>query len=60
MPQIIIFALVGAAVIAGYKILKREMARVDEQLSSVRKAAEPAKPATLVKGPDGVYRPAQD
>jgi hypothetical protein len=59
MPQVIVFAAIGAAAIAGWKLVKREMARAEAQLRAAefgeRQVLVPVR--TLVRGPDGVYRP---
>lgn len=60
MPHVFVIAAVGATALAGYKLVRREMKRVGEKLTELReKAPEPAPVVerTLVRGPDGVYRP---
>lgn len=57
MPQFLVFAIAGAAVVAGYKVLRREMARVGEVLAEARAVPEPVEAGRLVRGEDGVYRP---
>jgi hypothetical protein len=61
VPQLIIIAAAGVAAMAGYRFLRREMARVEDALSRVRAQEEPVrvKSATLERGPDGIYRPIQ-
>ena len=56
MPQLIGLALAGVAVWVGYKFVRREMARVGEELREA--AADKSEPKTqpLEEGPDGVYR----
>ncbi|MCC2111154.1 MAG: hypothetical protein KDJ16_03880 [Hyphomicrobiales bacterium] len=59
MPQIVLIALVGAGVWLGWRILKKEMARVDRDL---RKAEDDPihgeNPVALEKDPEtGVYKP---
>ena len=60
MPQIVIIAAFGAAALAGYRLVKREMARVERSLKPLREAEArtPADRGALVRGADGVYRPA--
>lgn len=55
MPQLIAIGLIGGVVWYGYKALKREMARINEE---TRKAEKKAKSKTILKqDKDGVYRP---
>jgi hypothetical protein len=59
MPQVFIIAAMGAAALAGYKLVRREMRRVEQALRET--APEPVKApverGTLERGTDGVYRP---
>ena len=56
MPQLIGIALIGGAIWFGYRALKKEMARVAEEIKQTE-AKEKAK-TELKPGEDGVYRPA--
>ena len=60
MPHVFVIAAVGAAALAGYKLVKREMARVGRTVGELREAEvrAPVSRGTLVRGADGVYRPA--
>ncbi len=57
LPKLIILALGAAAVWYGYKLVKREMARVREELhkAEVEKSGE-GNIQPLEKDKDGVYR----
>ena len=56
MPQLLGIALIGGAIWLGYRALKKEMARVADE---VRKAEVKENGKTELKqGEDGVYRPA--
>lgn len=59
MPQLIGLAVLGAAVYFGYRMLKREMARVGAELDERTGMKDKAEQIpTLVKDPEtGVYRP---
>ena len=58
MPQLIAIGLIGGVVWYGYKALKREMARINEE---TRKAEKKAKSKTILKqDKDGVYRPVDE
>ncbi|MEJ1157795.1 hypothetical protein [Prosthecomicrobium sp. N25] len=59
MPQVFVIAAVGAAALAGYKFVKREMDRVEKALKATRSepVKAPVEAGTLVRGADGVYRP---
>lgn len=62
MPQLMIAALVGAGLWAGYKLLRREMQRVESTLreaeSRLRNTQGKAPRVTLVQDPQtGIYRP---
>lgn len=57
MPQFLLLAAAGAAVVAGYKLLRREMDRVGATLAEARAVREPVEAGRLVRGDDGVYRP---
>ena len=58
MPQLIALGLIGGVVWLGYRALKREVARINEE---TRAAENKAKQKTALKqGEDGVYRPADD
>lgn len=62
MPHILVLILVGVGLWAGYKLMRKEMARVERDLrkaedSLARKKANGTR-ATLVRDPEsGVYRP---
>ncbi len=59
MPQIILIALVGAGLWLGWRILRKEMRRVDRELRKAEhdlRAGE--RPIALEKDPEtGVYKP---
>lgn len=58
MPQLIAIGLIGGVVWYGYKALKREMARINEE---TRSAEKKAKSKTILKqDKDGVYRPVDE
>lgn len=60
MPQIFVFAAAAAVAYAGWKVFKREQARVAAHLDSTRDRQRPAiQPGpTLERDPaTGVYRP---
>ncbi len=58
MPQLIAIGLIGGVVWYGYKALKREMSRINEE---TRKAEKKEKSQTVLKqDKDGVYRPMDD
>ncbi len=56
MPQLIGLALAGVAVWVGYKFVRREMARVGEELRKAATDKSEPKSQPLEEGPDGVYR----
>lgn len=56
MPQLIGLALAGVAVWVGYKFIRREMARVGEELRKAAADKSEPKSQSLEEGPDGVYR----
>lgn len=65
MPQLLIFALAGAGLWAGYKFLRRQMTRVEADLReadiAVRRRQDAAFRVTLERDPhSGVYRPKRD
>lgn len=59
MPQVFIVAAAGAALLAGYKLVKREMKRVERAMREVapRETAAPTDGGRLERGEDGIYRP---
>ncbi len=62
MPQLLIAAVVGAGLWAGYKLLRREMARVESDLrraeARLRRGREEVPRVTLELDPrTGVYKP---
>ena len=58
MPQLVLFALLAVAVIIGWRIVKREMSRVEDKLKKTRgNGGAPKEIETLEKDRDGVYRP---
>lgn len=62
MPQLIALGLVGGLVWYGYRVFKRQMAAVSEELKKNEKSKQTKKDVTktideLELGPDGVYRP---
>jgi len=62
MPHFIVLGAAAVAAYAGWKFLKREMARVDERLAEVRDGAGGAERGQrLERDPNsGVYRPRDD
>ncbi len=54
LPKLIIMALAAGAIWYGYKAVKREMARVREELRKTDNPDENVQP--LEKDDDGVYR----
>lgn len=61
MPHVFVIAAVGAAALAGYRFVRREMRRVEDVLSAKPAEPEPLRviEGDLVRGADGVYRPRQ-
>lgn len=59
LPKLIIFALIGGAAWYGYRVIKREMGRVGEELDAADKEKK-IKDITLEADDDGVYRPKDD
>jgi hypothetical protein len=60
MPQLFVIAAAAAAAYAGWRLLKREMARVERRLDAARDRSEAAAP-TLERDPaTGVYRPREN
>ena len=59
MPQILLIALVGAGVWLGWRVLKKEMARVNRELHTAEdELAKTEKPVPLEEDPDtGIYAP---
>ena len=58
MPQLIAIGLIGGVVWYGYKALKREISRINEE---TRAAEKKTKTKTVLKqDKDGVYRPMDD
>lgn len=57
MPQLLIFTAVGLGLTAAWRLLRREMDRVEDTLAEVRAPTETLGGARLVRGPDGIYRP---
>lgn len=61
MPQLIFFALVGAAAYAGYRSFVKEADRVTAKVQRARKQQATGANGTLVKDPKtGEYRLAKD
>ena len=61
MPQLILFALVGAAAYAGYKSFVKEAERVTAKVRRAEKQHATGANGTLVKDPKtGEYRLARD
>lgn len=60
MPQLLTIAVLGAAVWFVGRALKREMARVGEQLRRDERETAERQVEALEKGEDGVYRPRRD
>lgn len=58
MAQLALFALIAVVVVVGWRIAKREMARVEDKLKKTEeKDAGKAGIETLEADQDGVYRP---
>ncbi|MDR3372663.1 MAG: hypothetical protein P4L98_02935 [Ancalomicrobiaceae bacterium] len=53
MPQVVVYALVGAALVMGYKLLKR----AQERSESLSRVPVPIDTVRLERGSDGVFRP---
>jgi len=61
MPQIIFFAVIGAAAYFGYRAFVREAERVTAKIRRTEKQAANGTTGTLVKDPQtGEYRLAKD
>ena len=60
MPQLIATGLVILLVFYAWRVLKREMARIGEEMDQQRQQEKPKTGGALEKGPDGVYRPKRD
>lgn len=60
MPQLIAIGLIGGLVYYAWRALKREMARIGDEVASKEKPNAPLSGTILEKGPDGVYRPRND
>lgn len=56
MPQLIAIALVGGAAWLAWRALRKEMARVGEELHEAERVRNDS-PTRLERGPDGVWRP---
>ncbi len=56
MPQLLGIVVLGAALWYGYKVVKREMVRVSQEVREAEQRAQ-TEQKTLIKGSDGVYRP---
>ena len=57
MPQLIAIVLIGGVAWFAWRALKREMARVGEQLRDEETARAEREGTRLEAGEDGVYRP---
>jgi hypothetical protein len=57
MPQLLIFTAVGLGLTLAWRLVRREMDRVEETLAEVRVPTRTNAPARLVRGADGVFRP---
>lgn len=57
MPQLIALALIGLVVWYAWQALKREMARVGEDVKQDEEPRPQRQVTALEKGEDGVYRP---
>lgn len=61
MPQLIFFALVGAAAYYGYRSFKKEAQRVSQRVREAEKEAQNRAQGTLVQDPEtGEYRLRED
>ncbi len=61
MPQLIFLGLLVAGGYFAWKAIKREMARVDQELNEAKKTPSDKQGATLELDPEtGRYRPKQD
>jgi hypothetical protein len=57
LPKLIILGLVAAAIWYGYRVLKREVGRVRDQLRKIQDAKkQESEVQPLEKDEDGVYR----
>lgn len=57
MPQLIATGLVILLVFYAWRVLKREMARIGDEMDQQREPEKQKTGGALEKGPDGVYRP---
>jgi hypothetical protein len=58
MPQSLVYAAVATAAFAAWRLLRREMDRVAERMAEVRVPVDPVRGIRLVRGDDGIWRPA--
>lgn len=57
MSQSLVWAAVGVAAIAAWRLMRREMDRVAERMAEVRVPVDPVRGIRLVRGEDGIWRP---
>lgn len=57
MPQLVAIALIGGVIWYAWRALKREMARIGNEVAEQEHKSAAGKSTMLEKGPDGVYRP---
>lgn len=53
MPQAVVYALVGTALVIGYKLIKR----AQERTAELSRVPVPIDTVRLERGADGVFRP---
>jgi hypothetical protein len=57
MPRYLVLAAVALVITALWRLMRRQMDRVEETLAEVRAPNRVGPGPHLVRGPDGVYRP---
>ncbi len=57
MPQLVAIALIGGVVWYAWRALKREMARIGNEVAEQEHKSAAKHAPVLEKGADGVYRP---
>ena len=58
MSRLLFLAAIGVVLTAAFRLMRREMSRVGDTLAEVRVPSRTGDASRLVRGPDGVYRPA--